>query len=64
MKYLFPATLPVAAAVYLSLMRSLPGWVHIALGALGAGWWVCRYVQWSAWEACRKKRKRPAGRQS
>lgn len=50
-RLLFLATIPAAAAAYISLVHSLPAWVHLAGGALGAGWWVCRYAVWRHWES-------------
>lgn len=26
--------------------RSLPGWMALLGGGIGAGWWICRYVWW------------------
>lgn len=55
MRKLLPiATIPVA----IILARSLPDWLSYIGGAVGMGWWICRYAQWTAWEARRAEIRR------
>ena len=51
-------TIPAA----IILARSLPNWLSHIGGAVGVGWWIYRYAQWSAWEARRKEIARRTGR--
>ena len=57
-KLLTVATIPAA----IILARSLPDWLSYIGGAVGAGWWIYRYAQWTAWEVRRKEIARRTGR--
>lgn len=53
-KLLTFATVPIL----IILARSLPDWLSYIGGAVGVGWWICKYTQWAAWEARRAEIRR------